>query len=249
MFVFLFLLSLNLPLGQPARTEERPLLSMQTLSLRTAPSNIWMAASSTVQSSKSNSLTSLSVLAPVLAPHFPTATKTNVLAVHYHHTSLPAVASKTVVEPRVHTLVLFLVPIAPCPCLGRLGSFRDPEAVRGRPQQGVVAVETLVVGEEKILIKVDEVPGEDEVPHLVTAVLGRVPLLFVVVVQEVAIPLAADRQVILAADTEVPIGTTIAETEAGMMALPTEEEEVVVEVVHAGDQCRVRTPHALGLGL
>jgi len=111
-----------------------------------------------------------------------------------------------------------------------------------------VAVETLVVGEEKTLIKVDEVPGEDEVPHLVTAVLGRVPLLFVVV-QEAAIPLAADRQVILAADMEVPIGTTIAETEAGMMALPTEEEEVVVEVVHAGDQCRVRTPHALGLGL
>jgi len=248
MFVVLFLLSLNSPLGQLARTEERPLSNMQTPSPPTVPSNIWMAANSTVQSSKSNSLTSLSVLALVLAPHFPTATKTHVLAVHHHHTSLPAVASKTVVEPRVHTLVLFLVPIVPCPCLGRPGSFRDPEAVQGRLQQDVVAVETLVVGEEKTPIKADVVPGEDEVRRLVTAVLGRVPLLFVVV-QEAAILLAADRQVTLAADMEVPIGTTIAETEAGMTALPTEEEEVVVGVVHAGDQCRVRTPRALGLGL
>jgi len=209
-----------------------------------------MAANSTVQSSKSNSPTSPSVLALVLAPHFPTATKTNVLVVHHHHTSLPAVGSKTVVEARVHTLVLFLVPTAPCPCLGRLGSFQDPEAVQGRLRLDVVAVGTLVVGEEKTLIKVDVVPGQDEALHPVTAVLGRVPLLLVgVVVQEAAILLAADRPVTLAAGTEVPIGTTVAETEAGMTALPTEEEEVVAEVVHADDRCRVRTPHALGLGL
>lgn len=211
-----------------------------------------MVANSMVQSSKSNCLTSQSVLAPVLAPHLSTATKTNALAVRHHHTSLSAVGSKTVAqaEARVHTPVLFLVPIAPCLCLGRLGSFRDPKVVQGRPQQGVVAVETLVVGEEKTFIKVDVMPGEDEVHQLVTVVLGRVPLLLVVaVVSEAAIFPAADRQVTPAAGMEVPIGTTVAEIEAGMTALPTEEGEVVVEVVLAGGQCRVRTPRALGLGL
>lgn len=164
-------------------------------------------------------------------------------------------------EGRAHTparvRVPFLVPAVPCPCLGRLGLYQDPEPVQGRPLDVVgVEISVVVAGEEKILIKADVVFGEDGVHHLaietsVSVALGRVHLLLVGVA---VILLVADRQVTLVEDMEVPIGTTVAETGTGMAALPTEEEEVEEEVVleaavHGGDRCPVRTPHVLGLGL